>query len=73
MQVAKGAFVMLGMNTPTPTVFWNGKAIQNITSVTVDWELEEQRIKLRTSILDLDLAAELALAGISLKKEKRHE
>jgi hypothetical protein len=48
-------------------------AVPNINAIRVDWEADEQRIKLKVSDIDPALQAELLVAGISVKKEKTHE
>lgn len=63
---------MLGLNTPTPQVFWNGVSVPNITHIRTDWEADEQRVKLSVSALD-PIHTEMSLAGIIIKKERTHE
>lgn len=72
MQVTQGSLALVGLNTTTPAIYWNGVPIPNITNVRVDWDADEQRIKLRADPVDAILAAELAAAGISMKKEGKH-
>jgi hypothetical protein len=71
-QTAQGALTLMGLNTPTAQVFWNGIAIPNITSIRTDWELDEQRVKLKVS-MDDPIHDALRAAGISVKKERDHE
>lgn len=73
MITAKGSLTMVGLNSPAPSVFWNGKPVPNITAVRVDWDNEEQRVKLKVSDIDPALQAELLAAGLMVRKEKSHE
>jgi hypothetical protein len=68
MQTAQGNLVMVGLNTPAPQVFWNGAEVQGITGIRVDWENDEQRIKLKVNGTDEAMYSELALAGVTIKK-----
>lgn len=71
MQTAQGSFVLVGVDTATPTVHWNGAQVPFVTGIRVDWEADEQRIKLKVSALD-PLHDELRLAGINVKLEGTH-
>lgn len=63
---------MVGLNTPAPTVFWNGQPVPGITSIRVEWEDDEHRIKLTVHGFD-PIHTTLQDAGISVKQERRHE
>lgn len=59
---------MVGLNTPAPRVFWNGKELTGILSVRVDCDDDEQRIKIRVSgSADGYLVAEMIVGGINIK------
>ena len=66
----KGNLTMIGLNTDTPQVFWNGKAITGLLGVKVEWEKGERQIKLRVNGADDALYMELVSAGINIKKGK---
>lgn len=68
MESAKGSLTMLGLNTSTPTVFWNGIKVQNITAVRTDWDADEQRVKLKVTSMDEALYQELITGGIIVKR-----
>ncbi len=71
MQTAQGSLVLVGVDTATPTVHWNGAQVPFITGIRVDWEADEQRIKLKVSAEDAS-HAELRAAGIAVKLEGAH-
>lgn len=73
MNVTKGSLTMVGLNTPSPQIFWNGKPVPNVTAVRVDWESEEQRVKIKVNDIDPALQAELLAGGVMVRKEKTHE
>ena len=66
-QIAQGALTMVGLNTDHPTVFWNGGIVPNIVGVRVDWEDDEQRVKLRVKHMDMTLYQAIVGAGISVR------
>jgi len=72
MQAIQGSLMFIGVNTPTPQVFWNGGEVPNVTGIRIDWESDEQRVKLKVSA-EAPLHAELRLAGLIVKLENRHE
>lgn len=60
---------MVGLNTPDPKVFWNGKELAGILSVRVDCDDDEQRIKIKVSSSASDeLVAEMLAGGINIKR-----
>ncbi len=59
---------MIGLNTDTPQVFFNGVAVPGITEVKVDWEHDEQRVKLRVNGSDDAIYMQLVDAGVTVKK-----
>lgn len=72
MQSVQTSLVMVGLNTPTAKVFWNGAEVPFVTDIRADWEADEQRLKLKVSA-DAPVHAELRAAGINVKLEVRHE
>jgi hypothetical protein len=66
-KIAQGALTMVGLNTDHPTVFWNGGIVPNIVGVRVDWEDDEQRVKLRVKHMDMTLYQAIVGAGISVR------
>jgi hypothetical protein len=68
MITAQGSLVMIGLNTDTPQVFFNGAAVPGITEVKVDWEHDEQRVKLRVNGSDDAIYMQLVDAGVTVKK-----
>lgn len=71
MQISQGSLVIVGANTQTAQVFWNGVVVPNIVGIRVDWENDEQRVKLKASIDDV-IYNELRTAGINVKLEAYH-
>ena len=71
-QTTQASLTMVGLNTNAPQVFWNGAPVLHITSVRVDWEHDEQRIKLHVNAID-PIHDELQAAGVMVKLERRHE
>lgn len=72
MITAQGSLVMIGLNTDTPSVFFNGVAVPGITEVKVDWEHDEQRVKLKVNGTDDTMYMQLTEAGVTVKKEKHN-
>ena len=68
MITAQGSLMMLGLNTDEPKVFFNGVAVQGITEINVNWEHDEQRVKLRVNGDDDTMYMQLTEAGITVKK-----
>jgi hypothetical protein len=71
MQVTQGSLVIIGLNTSTPQVFWNGVLLANVvgiySNVDTDDCLEDNKIKLRVTDT-LEVYTELLAAGIIVKK-----
>jgi hypothetical protein len=63
---------MVGLNTDAPQVFWNGVLVTGITEIKVDWEGDEQRVKLKVVGFDDITYNQLREAGI-IVKGARHE
>lgn len=71
LQTAQGALVMVGLNTASPKIFWNGEEVTGISGIKVEWSPKEQEIKLRVDGNDDADYMALVSAGISVKKEKK--
>jgi hypothetical protein len=71
MNISQGSLTMVGLNTDTPQVFWNGTAITTITAVRVDWEKEEYRVKLKVFDIDPTIQAQMLASGVIVHKERR--
>lgn len=72
LATAKGRLTMVGLNTATPQVFWNGEAVPGVTSIKTMWEEGEQQVKLRVKGTADALYMALVSAGIVVKKENPH-
>jgi uncharacterized protein YcsI (UPF0317 family) len=69
LQTAQGSLTMVGLNTDTPKIFWNGALIEGITSVRTDWEDGEKRVRLKLGgTISPALEAEMVASGITIKK-----
>ena len=71
-QIAQGALTMVGLNTDHPTIFWNGGIVPGVTGIRVEWEDDEQRVRLTVAGFD-PIHTSLQNAGITVKQERRHE
>lgn len=65
-----GSLTMVGLNTPTPKVFWNGQEVPGVTSIKTNNDDGEHSVKLRVNGGADALYMELVSAGISVKKGK---
>lgn len=68
MITSQGSLVLINAHTATPSVFWNGVVVSGITHIRIDWENDEQRVKLKVSAIDA-VHDELRAAGITVKVE----
>lgn len=68
MIATQTSLTMLGLDTNAPQVFWNGRPVPGITSIRVDWEHDDQRVKLRVNGTDDALYAEMIASGINIKR-----
>lgn len=69
MIAVQGTLTMVGLNTPTPQIFWDGKELLGILSIRVDCDDDEQRTKIKvTDYADDALVAEMQAAGITIKR-----
>lgn len=70
IESAQGSLTMIGLNTSTPQVFWNGVKVPGIVAIKTEWEDDEARVKLKVNGSEDALYMELVAAGIVVKKEK---
>lgn len=68
MQATQGSLVLIGLNTPTPQVFWNGVLVQGVQRIRTEWEADESRVKLIVDGDDDATYLAMADAGIIVKK-----
>ena len=66
MQTTQGNLVLIGMNTPSPQVFWNGVQVQGVTGINVSNNTDAQRVLL--ALTEDPIIAELKAAGIIIKR-----
>lgn len=64
---ATGSLTMIGLNTPTPKVFWNGSKVDGITGILVDNEAGTCRVVLKMP--EDSIITELRTAGVIVKRE----
>lgn len=57
---------MLGLNTETPQVFWNGTKVDGITSIMVRNDDDEHSVVFKMA--EEPIVTELRAAGISVKR-----
>lgn len=69
MQITQGNLVMVGVNTLTPQVYFNGKQVEGVVGIRIDWEADEQRVKLKVNGTDDSTYQALLAAGIHIKME----
>lgn len=69
MQIVQGSLVIIGANTPAPVVLLNGKPVEGVVGIRVDWEADEQRVKLKVNGNDDAMYQALLAAGVHIKKE----
>lgn len=66
MQTTQGSLVMVGLNTTTPQVFWNGVMLQGITGIQVDNDAEDHKVVLKMN--EDATVSELRAAGIAVRR-----
>jgi hypothetical protein len=72
INTAQGSLTIVGANTPAVQLFWRGKPIPNVTSLSTDWDHCEQRVKIKVTAMDPVLQCELLDAGLIVNKEQSH-
>lgn len=65
--IAQGSLVIVGANTDTPEVFWNGAKVDGIIGINVDNDADRRKVVL--TVQEVGTLAELKLAGIAIKRE----
>ena len=68
MLTAQGNLVIIGINTDTPQVLFNGIPVTGIVDVKVDWEEDERRVRMRVDGNNLALYRQLGDAGVTIKR-----
>ena len=66
IQTTQGSLVLVGMNTATPQVFWNGQLVPGVTGIHVDNETDINRVVLK--VPEDPIIAELKAAGITVRR-----
>lgn len=67
-QVTQGSLTLVNVNTSAPEIYWNGTLVQNIISIRVDCDRDEQRVRLKVSHMDEGMYSMLSNAGIVIKR-----
>jgi len=67
MQTTQGSLVMVGLNTDTPQIFWNGQLVDNIQSIQVVNDSTRASVVLKMP--EEPVVAELKAAGVIVKRE----
>jgi hypothetical protein len=69
---ATGSLVIIGLNTPTPQVFWRGQKLNHVVGIRAHSDPDDDSwMKLRVTDaagLQEDLYAEMEADGVSVKK-----
>lgn len=63
---AVGSLTMIGLNTGTPKVFWNGTEVSGIVGIVVDNDADSKRVVLK--VKEDALFAEMQAAGITIRR-----
>ena len=65
-KTVQGSLTMVGLNTESPDVFWNGVKVANISAIKVDHHEGVNRVVL--TIPEESVIAEMREAGIIIKR-----
>ncbi len=57
---------MIGLNTDTPQVFWNGEVVEGIIGIAVDNDHDSKRVTFK--VREAALFAEMQAAGITIRR-----
>lgn len=68
LEQASGNFMIVGINTTSPSFYWRGVKIPFIVRAHINWENDDQKIKLVVVNMETDLLNELVSAGITIKQ-----
>lgn len=66
VQATEGSLVMIGLNTESPKVFWNGVMLQGITGIQVDNDAGGHKVVLKMN--EDATVSELRAAGIAVRR-----
>lgn len=66
MQTTQGSLVMVGLNTDTPEVFFNGAKINGVLSIAVDSRLATNKVTLK--VVEDPQIADLLAAGVAVRR-----
>lgn len=66
--ITQGALTMVGLNTETPKVFWNGRLVSGVVGIRVDWDADEQRVKLIVNGDDHETYLSMTEGGVTVKR-----
>lgn len=66
MQIAQGSLVIIGANTKTPNVMWNGRQVEGFVDVKVNFS-NKVTLKIKKEFLESDSVKAVVAAGISVK------
>ena len=66
MQAAQGNLVIIGANTDTPQVFFNGAKVEGVLSIAVDSRQAVQKVVLK--IEEDQAVADLQAAGVIVRR-----
>jgi hypothetical protein len=72
MQIVQGSLVIIGANTSTPQVLFNGHQVAGVIGIRIDWEQDEHHVKLKVNGTDDSTYVALASAGVQIKKVGVH-
>ena len=68
MNIVQGSLVLIGLNTPTPKVLFNGVEVVGIERIRTEWEQDEHKVKLIVNGTDDAMYMALVDAGVTVKK-----
>lgn len=68
INIAEGSLTIVGANTSTPQVFWNGVLVENVVSVRVSNDVNEQRVVITVPEQDATLAS-MQSSGVIIRRE----
>ena len=70
IETAKGAFVVVGMNSTAPKFFWKGAVLGEVLRMVANVDEDQRHVRLHVqNTTNFDTAyAEMASAGIGIKK-----
>ena len=69
MQVVQGSLVIIGANTKTPSVMFNGRKVEGLTDVKVNYS-GKVTLKVKETNLQDQVVLDLVAAGTSVKGVK---